>query len=92
MSKNEKNLSGGIDIYDERGSIKCEIDGEPLAGVYYVVTELDRDGDPCIMIFTEPTLAYYFSGVTWPEPFDHLASEPSPTSKNNNDNDGEGDQ
>ncbi len=92
MSKSERKLCGGIDIYDERGSIKCEIDGEPLAGVHFVVTELDRDGDPCIMIFTDPTLADHVARVTWPEPFDGLASEPSPTSKNNDDDGGTGDQ
>ena len=69
MSKSERKLCGGIDIYDERGSIKCEIDGEPLAGVHYVVTELDRDGDPCIMIFTDPILSAHVSAQIHPKPF-----------------------
>ncbi len=90
MIKAETILQGGIDLYNDHASIKCEIDGEPLAGVRYVTIEVDRDGDHCIMIFTEPTLAYHFSGVTWPEPFDALASESSPISKNNKDDDGAG--
>jgi len=56
----------GMDIYDPGQAIKCEIDGEPVLGVQYVSIELDRDGDHCLMIFTEPTLAIYLrASAAW---------------------------
>jgi len=41
--------------------LNCELDGEPMAGVEYICIEDDRDGNPCLMIFTDPTLAAHVS-------------------------------
>ena len=92
MIQAETFLHGGHDLYGGHVSIKCEIDGEPLAGVRYVTIELDRDGDHCIMIFTDPTLADHVAGAIWPTPSDSLASEVEPIKKKFTDSDGRGDQ
>ena len=52
---------GGMDIHNPGRAIKCEIDGEPVLGVQHVSIELDRDGDHCLMIVTEPILAVYLA-------------------------------
>ncbi len=36
------------------GAIKCEVDGERMPGVCFVSIEIDRDGDVCLKLFTDP--------------------------------------
>jgi hypothetical protein len=46
----------GNDPAPSSAIIKCEIDGIPVAGVCFATIEIDRDGDSCLMLFTDPTL------------------------------------
>ncbi len=39
---------------------RCEVDGEPMAGVEHISVEIDRDGKLCVMVLTDPILAEHF--------------------------------
>ena len=54
-------LSGVIDLYAHEGHINCEMDGEPVAGVRYITTGLDRHGNHCLMIFTDPWISKHLA-------------------------------
>ena len=44
------------------------MDGETVDSVRYVTIRRDRNGNHCLMILTDPTLAAHLAGVVWPEP------------------------
>ena len=65
ISKGGKAGVGVVDQYDPDATINCEMDGEPVAGVRYVTTGIDRDGNVCLMIFTDLTLAAHVAAGDW---------------------------
>lgn len=57
IGKGGKAGGGVMHVYHPDATINCEIDGEPVAGVRYVTTGIDRNGNLCLMLFTDLTLA-----------------------------------
>lgn len=58
--------AGGIDIYDQRGGIRCEVDGERTAGAHLVRTMPNSDGEMVIAIITDQIIAAHLASDTRP--------------------------
>jgi len=83
-------VSGGIDIYSPTSWINCELDGEQLPGVRLVTIRIDRYGNHCLMLLTDPTLAAHFASETRLDPLDWLPGDPPRTRNDFVTDDGDG--
>ena len=60
-------LRGGVSHPDViNGYIKCEMDGIPMGGVRHITVVLDRDGNRCLMLFTDIAISAHLIGQDGP--------------------------
>ncbi len=53
----------GDDLISTDSHIKCEMDGERMDGVLHASIEIDADGDACLMLFRDSTLAAHVAAM-----------------------------
>lgn len=60
---------GRDDLISRNRYVRCEVDGEPMGRVVWASIEMDQDGEACLMLFRDTTLAAHVacgSGVRLP--------------------------